>query len=157
MPLFNFSNRPNVQDLKSQEDVEGLIEALNYEDDHNVRLAAASALGKVGDSQAVDSLIDALDDQPVVKEVVVLSLGDIGDPRAVTPLINTLEDNNWEIRSSTAKALGKIGDRRAVRPLIDLLENQNGNVRWHAAQALESITGESYGEDFTQWELLISE
>jgi HEAT repeat protein len=38
-----------------------------------------------------------------------------------------------------------------------LLENTNSNVRWHAAQALESITGESYGEEITQWEQLITE
>jgi hypothetical protein len=44
MPLFNFSRRPNVQELKSQGDMDGLIEALSYEDDHNIRLAAASAL-----------------------------------------------------------------------------------------------------------------
>ena len=41
MPLFNFSRRPNVQELKSQGDVNGLIEALDYGDDHNIRLASA--------------------------------------------------------------------------------------------------------------------
>ena len=49
MPLFNFSRRPNVQELKTQGDLDGLIEALNYQYDHNIRLAAASAPGKVGD------------------------------------------------------------------------------------------------------------
>lgn len=38
MPLFSFSRRPNVQELKSQGDVNGLIEALDYGDDHNIRL-----------------------------------------------------------------------------------------------------------------------
>ena len=143
MPILNFSRRPNVQELKTQGDIDGLIEALNYPDDHNIRLAAASALGKVGDSRAVDPLITALDDQQGVNEVAALALGEIGDPRAVEPLTETLENESWEIRSSAAKALGKIGDERAVEPLTKLLEDRNENVRWHTVQALESITGDT--------------
>lgn len=145
MPLFKLSSRPNVQQQKSQGDVNGLIEALGYQDDHNIRLAAASVLGRVGDSRAVEPLIDALDDQQGVNEVAALALGEIGDSRAVEPLINALGDENWEVRSSAAKALGKIGDDRAVEQLINLLRDKNENVRWHAVQALEAITGESYG------------
>jgi HEAT repeat protein len=144
MPLFKFSRRPNVQELKTQGDVDGLIEALNYQEDPNIRLAAASALGKVGDTQAVDPLVAALDDQQGVNEVAALALGELGDPRAVEPLAKTLVDENWEVRSSAAKALGKIGDERAVDPLINLFRDRNENVRWHTLQALEAITGESY-------------
>ncbi len=57
MPLFKFSRRPNVQELKSREDINGLIEALDYQDAHNIRLAAASALGRLGDSRAVNPLM----------------------------------------------------------------------------------------------------
>lgn len=145
MPLFKFSRRPNVQELKTTGDVDGLIEALNYPDDHNIRLAAASALGSVGDARAVDPLIAALDEQQGMNEMAALALGEIGDPRAVEPLNSTLGDENWEVRSSAAKALGKIGDKRAVDPLINLLRDRNENVRWHTLQALEAITGESYG------------
>ena len=80
-----------------------------------------------------------------MKEVAALSLGEIGDSQAVEPLINALGDENWEVRSSAAKALGKIGNDRAVEQLINLLRDKNENVRWHAVQALEAITGESYG------------
>ena len=144
MQLFNFSRRPNVQELKSQEDVEGLIDALNYQEDHNIRLAAASALGTMGDGRAVEPLIAALDDERGVNEVAALALGEIGDLRAVEPLTKTLGDENWEVRSSAAKALGKIGDGRAVDPLVNLLGDRNENVRWHTSQALEAITGDSY-------------
>ena len=145
MPMFRFSRRPNVQELKSQGDVDGLIEALKFQEDPNIRLAAASALGRIGDSRAVNPLIVALDDQHRVREIVALALGEIGDSRAVDPLITSLGDENWGVRSSAAKALGKIGDDRAVQPLTNLLRDKNKNVRWHAVQALEAITGESYG------------
>lgn len=157
MPLFNFSRRPNVQELLSQGDVAGLIEALNYEDDANIRLAAASALGKVGEAEAVEPLIDTLDDQGAVKEVAVLSLGEIGDSRAVDALISVLGEDDWEVCSSAAKALGKIGDPRAIQPLIELLDKKNENIRWHANQALEAITGELFGMKTAKWEQLSAE
>jgi HEAT repeat protein len=152
MPIFKFSRRPNVQELKNQKDVDGLIEALGYKDDHNVRLAAASALGRVGDTRAVDPLIDALDDRLVVKDVAAQALGHIGDRRAVEPLLTALDDEDWEIRSTVAKALGKIGDERAIQPLLCLLKDKYEIVRWHATQALEVITGESFGDDIAKWE-----
>lgn len=155
MSLFNFSRRPNVHELKSQGDVDGLIEALGYQDDHNIRLSAASALAKVGDSRAVNPLISALDDQRGVKEVAALALGEIGDPLAVEPLVDQLADENWEVRSSVAKALGKLGDDRAVQPLINTLKDKYENVRWHTVRSLEEITGESYGMDIIKWEQLI--
>jgi HEAT repeat protein len=150
MPIFRFSRRPNIQQLKSEEDVDGLIDALGYQDDQNVRLAAASALGKLGDSKAVDPLINAFDDDSIVKEVAVISLGEIGDSKAVLPLISLLEDENWEGRTSAVKALGKIGDTRAVKPLLDILKGNNQTLKWIAEKALETITGESFGEDVTK-------
>jgi HEAT repeat protein len=152
MPIFRFSRRPNVQSLKAQGDVDGLVDALGFEDDHNVRLAAASALGRIGDKRAVKPLIKALDDRRRVKEVAAQALGEIGDPRAVDSLVNTLGDKNWEIRSTVTKALGKIGDYRAIQPLINLLRDRSENVRWTASQALKAITGESFGEDISKWE-----
>jgi HEAT repeat protein len=152
MPIFRFSQRPNVQQLKSKGDVDGLIEALGYQDDQNVRLAAASALGRIGDTRAVKPLISALEDQLRVREVAIIALGEIGDKRAVDNLIAILDDSDWEIRSAIAKALGKIGDPRATKPLINLLRDKSENVRWYVLQALEGITGESIGEDIAQWE-----
>jgi HEAT repeat protein len=152
MSIFESFNQPNVVDLKSKGDVEGLIEALNYENDHNVRLAAATALGKLEEDRAVEPLIDALDDRREVREVVILSLGRIGDPVAVDSLIRMLEDGNWDVRSSAAKALGQIGDLQAVEPLIEALGDKSETVRWVAANALTSITDKKFGEDAKQWE-----
>jgi HEAT repeat protein len=152
MPIFKFSRRPNVQKLESHGDVNGLIEALGYQDDHNVRLAAASALGRVGDSRAVEPLIAALEDQARVREVAIIALGKIGDPRSVESLTTALDDDDWEIRSTIAKSLGAIGDPQSIDSLIELLRDKHENVRWYASQALEAITGESFGEDIAKWE-----
>lgn len=150
MSLFNFSRKPNVHQLRSSEDIDGLIEALSYENDHNIRLSAASALGKIGDPRAVEPLIDALEDQVIVKEVVALALGEIGDPQAVEPLINELENERWEVRGTAAKALGKIGDDRATKPLSQLLDDKIEIVRWNAVQALEALRNEAAADNMNR-------
>lgn len=94
MLFFKFSRRPNVQQLKSDQDVDGLIEALKYKDDHNVRLAAASALGRIKDSRAVEPLISALEDHPSVREVAALALGEIGDLKNQSGLFSALHRIN---------------------------------------------------------------
>jgi HEAT repeat protein len=151
MPIFNLSRRPDVQRLLINKDIDGLIDALGYQDDHNIRLDAASALGRIGDEKAVDPLIIALDDEPRVREVSAKALGEIGDPRAVDSLISMLDNADWEIRGTIAKALGKIGDPGAINTLIDLLQDKRENVRWYATQALENITSETFGDDVVMW------
>jgi len=47
---------PNVEKMKAEKDVEGLIKALNYEHDH-VRWEVAEALGDISDARAVEPLI----------------------------------------------------------------------------------------------------
>jgi HEAT repeat protein len=151
MSLFNFTRRPNVQTLKAKQDVEGLIDALAFEDDHNVRQSAAWALGEIGTEEAVEPLVNALEDRKLVREVAAKSLGEIGDARAVEPLISLMEDDTWDVRGTAARALGKIGDDSAIDMLIKALSDENGSVRWYAGQALETITGEAFGDDAEKW------
>jgi HEAT repeat protein len=52
----------DVEIMKANKDVEGLIEALKDEDS-NVRWRVAYALGEIGDRRAVEPLIEALKDK----------------------------------------------------------------------------------------------
>ena len=152
MCTFGLFGPPNVVELRAQRDVGGLLDALCYQKDENVRTSAAWALGEIGDSRAVNPLIAALGDKRREREVAAKALGEIGDSRATDALIETLEDDNWEVRGTTAKALGKLGDTRAVPHLINMLVDVNANVRWHVLQSLETLTGESFGEEIAHWQ-----
>jgi HEAT repeat protein len=59
MPLFG---PPNVEKLKTQRDVMGLVKALSYSKNQEVQrqAAAAESLGKIGDGRAVEPLVAAL-------------------------------------------------------------------------------------------------
>jgi len=107
MPLFG---PPNVQKLKEKHNIEGLLKALGYEKNRDVREAAAKALGEIGDAQAVEPLIATLKNAEMSYE-------------------------GKDLVCSIAEALGKIGDARAVEPLIAVLKNDEvaGHVRQVAA------------------------
>ena len=85
-----FFRRPNVEKMKAQKDIKGLIEALGYQKDSGLRKCAARALVDIG-APAVKQLLTALNvDNVDVRKTAAQVLGDIGDPIAVEPLINAL-------------------------------------------------------------------
>ena len=53
---------PNIEKLKTRKNIKGLIKALKDKDE-NVRYYAAKALGWIGDSRAVEPLIEILRDE----------------------------------------------------------------------------------------------
>ncbi len=115
-----------------------LILALK-DNDWNVRMCAAEALGKIGDTRAIDPLIHTLkEEEEDVRESAAEALGKIGSTKAIDPLIQTLKDKKGNVRESAAEALGKIGEP-AVEPLIHAMDDEEENVRLGAAWALGEL------------------
>lgn len=156
MKIFNWFKEPEVYDLKAKRDVRGLIKALQYKGNQDIRMRAATALGEIGDLTAVAPLIRALaDDQgfwrlqalgPIsalaevgnVQQKAREALVKIGKP-AVQALVAALNDRNDQRRVAAAHALGGIADACAVEPLIAALRDQVCFVRTAAAVALGEI------------------
>ncbi|MFN2234292.1 MAG: HEAT repeat domain-containing protein [Anaerolineales bacterium] len=151
MKFFGLFGRPNIGALKAKGEIDELIKALSFPDDHNVRFEAAAALGDVGDSNCIEPLIAALDDCKRVREVAIRSLGKIGDQQAIPSLVEALQDEDWEIRSMATRSLGTIGDESAIEPLINALEKESESVRWYTLQALSNITGENSNQNIDEW------
>lgn len=91
-----FDREPNVMKFKIQEDVEGLIKALEYKKGKKkgsgIRMIAAQALGEIGDTRAVSPLIFALRDKSdSVGIKAAAALFKIGDPRGIEAAIQNLE------------------------------------------------------------------
>ena len=127
--------------LARNRDVPGLINALKHRA-NSVRRSAAGALANLGDTQAVEPLIGAVqnDVSSGVRAYASYALGKIGDPRAVEPLIEALKDEAIFVRINAAEALGDIGDARAVAPLIGRLDQAYSfELRCTAALALGKI------------------
>ncbi len=98
--------KPDVENLEKKGDVHRLIKALGYQKSYYVRMAAATALGRIGDA------------------------------RAVEPLCTVLKDSDRDVRGDAVEALGRISDARAVEPLCIALGDSDTDVRWSAANTL---------------------
>jgi DNA-directed RNA polymerase subunit RPC12/RpoP len=113
MGLFGPPKPPNIDELAAKKDVKGLIKALEYQKDQNVRRAAAEELGDIGDARAVEPLIIALKDKyENVRSFAAEALGKIGDARAIEPLDIASVDKNERVSQKAYEAWGMIGLER---------------------------------------------
>ncbi len=148
--LGSVGGRPSVEALlkiiKRMYDIKRIY-------DMDICNAAFGALGVIGDSLAVEPLLELLvkptpeeleeyedfDREGILildlhyKRYLVKALGYIGNPKAVEPLLSILENDAYIYSELTWTmfALGEIGDNRAIGPLIRLLEN-NSYSRWYS-------------------------
>ena len=117
-----------------------LIQALQ-DSWHDVRMDAAKALNKFGNS-AVTPLLNTLANKNFrIRTEVVWLLYWIKDIRVVDPLIKMLQDPHVKVRERTAIVLGKLGIRetRVIDSLIKTLQDPSSLPRTAAAEALMEL------------------
>jgi HEAT repeat protein len=95
MSIFSLLFKPDIARLRAKKDVKGLIKALSYYKDINVRRDAVKALAE------------------------------FNDPVVIEPLIELLESFDSDMRDSAIDALAKIKNIQSVSPLIDKLKRSN--------------------------------
>ncbi len=129
-------------DLRMEEAVSGLGEALVH-DDHRVRRAAAVALAKIGTPATVESLRRALKDgDPELRIQVASSIGRASRALAM-PLVALIEtETNPDVVREYYAALGRIGSPEAVQALAQAAEPGGRLVgRKNAAQRIPAVEG----------------
>ncbi len=136
---FFSSQLPNVEALKAEQDIKGLIRLLDHRN-VDIQWQSADALGSLG-TIATLPLITALNHRKTaVRLGAIEALGTIRDQRSGKPLIYQLEqDENVEVRWVAALALGNLGSPEAINPLVRALKDPDRYVRYGAAQALQSL------------------
>jgi HEAT repeat protein len=135
-PLFG---PPNIEKLKARRDVKGLIKALSYPKDAEIRLQAVQALGEIGDARAVSPLFAAHKDKDrKVSWAATDALVKIAS-RSIEPFIPALNDSSRDVRYLAVYCLGSTGDPRAVEPLREALKDSDPLVRQNVASSLGKI------------------
>jgi bilin biosynthesis protein len=169
-------NKLAIENLKNDNDVEGLVRLLDDED-HFVREQAILALSEIGDAscalplaqrlhdnyldnriaacsaliklgnKVVEQLIEVLKDQnPLVREGAVQALEKIRDPRAIMPLIDALKDTSPKRISDALKSIGPV----SFKPLIEALTNKDNRIRLGSAIALGQMKNPDAIEPLTK-------
>jgi HEAT repeat protein len=151
-----------------------LIESLKNDNDFQVRLWAATALGIIGDKSAVEPLISALKDEGgivnergtlrgfdkevnqrtsvhYVRQWAAWALGELADSRATTALIGVLDDEDPEVVKHGLWALRKIGDARGVTVVVEHIEHPDETIANAAYEAMKDLSGQDLGRDCTAW------
>jgi phycocyanobilin lyase subunit alpha len=152
--------------VKEPEAIATLIAALEDETDRTpdggypLRRNAATALGKLGDSQAVLPLIQCLEcEDYYVRESAAQALEMLGDSSAIPPLIKLL-DGGVEAAvqypgkphlvqpyEAIIEALGTLQATDAIPQIEPFLEHFVEKVQYAAARAMYQLTGKAiYGE-----------
>jgi len=150
-----------------------VAEGLLRDEDPDVRLAACSALAKIGTNAAARSLIQSLRDgtmpaerlierlgAPWANDEVLLALGESDDPhlrtalvralglapdrRALDMLVNLSAHGEDEERISAVRTLGSTGPADKVVPVLcSALTDENPAVRAQAARAIGALSDPS--------------
>ena len=82
----------------------------------------------------------------IVRGRAALMLGKIGDTRAVQPLIEALDAPGYQTPLYAAQSLGKLGDSRAIMPLLKLMETNHDKFREAAKNSLQQLGYDSERE-----------
>jgi HEAT repeat protein len=125
----------NVENLKNDRNVEGLIRLLEDED-YSLRKQAVLALEEIGDVSCAFPLAKRFQDEYLEIRVSACNAFIKMGGQVVEPLIELLNDQNWIVREGAVQALEKIRDTRAIDPLIEALKDTN---RKRVSDALRSI------------------
>jgi len=139
--------------MKDRAALNRLTENLKAQDPE-LRYWSADALGKIGDADAIPTLILALNDPfDAVRMSACVALGYLKAVGAVPSLIDVASGKIppgkhshlfvpvevGEVRWMAAQALGRIGDNRAVNPLMEILPTAGGDLGLYVAQALGEL------------------
>jgi HEAT repeat protein len=140
-----------VQDSppSSKERTVSLLLELLHDEAPEMRRTAAESLGKVGDPQAVDSMLSLKHDPAaMVREASVLAMGRLkhtANGETMGVLTQALEDPDESVRQAAVVAIGEIQPgSRLLGPVVGLLRSSDATIRRAAVLAL--LQGDS-----SQW------
>jgi len=121
--------------IGSSESVPALLGLLN--DEPSVIVAAANALGAIGDRGAFEPLLEALDSpESMVRQAAISALNSIGHPRMEEAITGRLTDASPRVREAAARIAGYFGYQSSLRRLVELCDDEDEAVRRAAVEHL---------------------
>ncbi len=140
----------SLGDLGEPEALPALIEAVEHDLLSAVRLAAETAVHKIGVDELIWLLLNHED--PLIREAAADGLRVVGSSRGVGALRQALSaDVDTRVRVASAEALGKIGGEKAEQGLLDAaLGDEEAVVREAAVDGLAKQKADWTAEDLAE-------
>jgi len=109
---------------------------------------AAALLGRIGDTRALQPLIEALERREVSVRVQAASaLGDLREPAAVEPLLRATRDHYLDVRAEAGQALDAIGTAAVVVGMSAIVQPMIAEAVTSAIQGQRlALEGEGAGQ-----------
>jgi HEAT repeat protein len=110
---------------------------------NDVRYKACEALARIGDSRALNVMLEAVKDRDwFLRCPAAEALGKFRPvtDEAVNALIAMMKDKEGLVRTSACDSLRDIGDARALGTMLEATKDQESGVRGRAAEALGKFT-----------------
>ena len=116
------------------------VEMLNSQD-LNDRLVAAKALQHLGDEDAIDALVQSLDDEsPKVQEIAITALWEMANPVVVPALLKCLSsDHEEDVREEALSALKELVAPDDLLKLLDAIQVDDENMQLNVLILLRKI------------------
>lgn len=80
-----------------------LVHVAQHHDDPRCRESAIAALGALGDDDALDTIIAALEDKPPIRRRAVVALSNFEGPEVDAALERASADRDWQVRAAVAQ------------------------------------------------------
>ena len=127
------------------------LEMVLHSGPYSLCVAAAHALGEIGDQRVVRPLLAALrSSDTAICVAAVDTLAKVGGPKVIEPITALLKHSNGEVRRAAVEALGKQGGPAVVEPLRQMLRDSLWDVRRAAAEGLGRLKGPGALEAISQ-------
>lgn len=114
--------------------IASMVELLKTDEDEELKVIAATALGQLG-TVAIAALSELLLDEDT-RLLAVRSLCCIRQPETITPLLSVIQDPQAAIRATAIEALSSFHDERVPPVLLNALDDVAATVRRAAVLGL---------------------
>lgn len=130
--------------IKDETAVDALCERL-WDDNMNVAVSAAEALGEIGSSRCIPQLIKVFDQVEDARFQAVEALGKMGDPETLDTLYGILNTDDPMIQYAAIEAIGFTGALDSVEKLLPILDHEDRSIAEVALMAIINISDANGG------------
>lgn len=134
-----------IQILAKMKDAKSIPALVQLITDTNIEIGiqAITALGTIGDKQALDPIaLQYNNPNEKIRQQVAIALGQFKDSRGLGAMLYLVNDANEDVQAAALKAVGNLKDPQAIPYLIPMVQSPNPNISAASIESLGKLGGD---------------